>query len=66
MLHRREIPRLRVPTLRAKAKNMDTPLGMTTLGGAVTIERVESCSAVLKQAASWSHLGLVGAAPEFF
>jgi hypothetical protein len=28
-LHRREIPRLRVPALRAKAKERDTPLGMT-------------------------------------
>src|SRR6185437_11704281 len=28
-LHRREIPRLRVPALRAKAKARDTPLGMT-------------------------------------
>ena len=28
-LNRREIPRLRVPALRAKAKSRDTPLGMT-------------------------------------
>ena len=29
-VHPREIPRLRVPALRAKAKTRDTPLGMTT------------------------------------
>jgi hypothetical protein len=30
-LHRREIPRLRVPALRAEPKTRDTPLGMTAL-----------------------------------
>ena len=29
VLHRREIPQLRVPALRAKTKTRDTPLGMT-------------------------------------
>ena len=31
VVHPREIPRLRVPALRAKPKARDTPLGMTAL-----------------------------------
>jgi hypothetical protein len=39
-LHRREIPRLRVPALRAEAKARDTPLGMTAQKGKAPIGRL--------------------------